>query len=1128
MADYGAFSELVPKQGENPFSELVPKDNSITSFQQPQSQLSKTIANYFMEGSQALMSAKPIDVIKGDIQDQPIFELGQKDVAQGVEELKQGSILKGLAHDFLGTAQEGAGLVTGLFTSAGRGDPGFIPEAVSEASVARQTAKETLPLSHEDVGKAMKTPETELAWKQLWGTDIANAEHGISVDEKGRSYLGPPKERGKGGDEFEKLFSELVEKTKPKDAKPVTLAKGLPKFRDNISKFKSKGELEIDEFYKNIEKEHNPNKLPMDEPSRIKRAKEQGFNTDLILYHGTGKNFLRFNLPKYSSEPAIFLSADPNIAESYSFKTEENEGNQIIPIWAKMENPKTVDWLEVSPYVGYNSGSMSKILKQAKAEGHDAVIIKNMQDIGSHIPQTQYAFFKPENLRAKYGAAFDPAVPASKAHMLSAAASDEKELPLTPSKNYVQNISDDLHKIQQSNQADKLEFREKVKNLPEELKKAEKEGRVYNYMEGDKSALSDSEKEAFEFHMAEYRKEEAELANDIKGYNLLPDDELEELNDPNYVHRISADHSSAYDPYLSKDDAQPYSGEGSKLPRTTSSLQKTKYNVIEDANGNRKVVSINEDGTINVYNNKKVENEGKPELGHENIALKQGAKFNLKGREWTLKRAKTNEIETHTTAKFQKYGILNTIKNLEQLRNLKRSLAFLKALKETPEWAAYARPKGGKIPFGYRTVNINLPALRDIPMDPRMAEVFEDMWKHKDESDGLLKVVDAINNFYMNAMFLNPIPHEVNIAGWNFLANVPELYKIRSLNQTWLKAVQEVKNTGPIYRELLRNGMAGQYARQVNRDYWGKMLEAIGIEGQKPANLPKWRLFANILGFNKIEDFMAAWKKAADNQLWRVGDEFLVQRILMLQKEKGYSMQRAIKEAQQFIPDYRAASRIADSRTASNIAFNPRLTMFGRYHWDSLQNLGRLIGKASKGDKDAAIRLAVAALGGMAVQTGLQETGLDKWLWGGFGPWKIPMTLYNLTHQYMKGEISLGGAIFRAGMSVVMPSPLIEFMLNGGRDYVGRDITQKEAGFGEQVREFASYLATEFVPPLGTAANAYKAGKEGGIPQSLGAFAGEQIGLREHKPYIEKGKTASRNLKNRRKYPRNLIEEFTE
>ena len=236
----------------------------------------------------------------------------------------------------------------------------------------------------------------------------------------------------------------------------------------------------------------------------------------------------------------------------------------------------------------------------------------------------------------------------------------------------------------------------------------------------------------------------------------------------------------------------------------------------------------------------------------------------------------------------------------------------------------------------------------------------------------------------------------------------------------------------------------------------------------------------------------------------------------MLMEEKGFSQARAIKEAQELIPDYKAASRIGDSRAASKIAFNPRLTMFGRYHWNSLKNLGGLIKKASKGDKDAAIRLAVLAVGGLAVQTALQETGLDKWMWGGFGPWKIPMTLYNLSRQYEKGEITLPGAVGRFVGGLVMPAPLIQFAINmaeGAKDYFGRDIAQKEASTGEQLREFAAYLATEFVPPLGTAANVTKGLKEGGLPQAAGAFAGEQIGLREHKPYAEKGKTCCQEFK---------------
>ena len=52
---------------------------------------------------------------------------------------------------------------------------------------------------------------------------------------------------------------------------------------------------------------------------------------------------------------------------------------------------------------------MQRILKQAIAEGHDAVHIKNISDISEHGSKIhdQYVNFNPNQLRSKF-AAFDP------------------------------------------------------------------------------------------------------------------------------------------------------------------------------------------------------------------------------------------------------------------------------------------------------------------------------------------------------------------------------------------------------------------------------------------------------------------------------------------------------------------------------------------------------------------------------------------------------------------------------------------------------------------------------------------------------------------------------------------------
>lgn len=216
-------------------------------------------------------------------------------------------------------------------------------------------------------------------------------------------------------------MEELLKNDPKPQLKTTTDAQVIPKKPPPAApkaqpvEFKSKGQTAVDTFYKNLETAHNPNKLDMAPEARVARAKEQGYNTDLTLYHGTGADFLKPNVPK-GSEPAVFLTDDPKIANSYV--TKGGGAANIIPVWAKMENPKTVDFHGQT----YSSQKMADALKSAKAEGHDSVILKNIVDIGKEgKTQTQYAFFEPGNLRAKYGAAFDPTVPKAQAHMLSAA-----------------------------------------------------------------------------------------------------------------------------------------------------------------------------------------------------------------------------------------------------------------------------------------------------------------------------------------------------------------------------------------------------------------------------------------------------------------------------------------------------------------------------------------------------------------------------------------------------------------------------------------------------------------------------------------------------------------------------------
>lgn len=152
-----------------------------------------------------------------------------------------------------------------------------------------------------------------------------------------------------------------------------------------------------------------PSALPMDEASRMQRAKEMGFDTNKVLYHGTmnPENISEFKLGlnKAPGESGIFFATDPNIADLYAGY---NPPGTVFPA------PKTgaVFPAHVRPgkqlvhdFEGGKHGR-DEIIRRAQAEGYDSVLLKNHYDAGGI--QDQVVILDPRNIRSRF-AAFDPA-----------------------------------------------------------------------------------------------------------------------------------------------------------------------------------------------------------------------------------------------------------------------------------------------------------------------------------------------------------------------------------------------------------------------------------------------------------------------------------------------------------------------------------------------------------------------------------------------------------------------------------------------------------------------------------------------------------------------------------------------
>lgn len=166
--------------------------------------------------------------------------------------------------------------------------------------------------------------------------------------------------------------------------------------------------------------------LDMSAEARMARAKEMGFDTENVLYHGTGKDFQEFDpgTRGNGTRRNIYLTDNPEIADIYA--NSQNYGLKgggapmIYPLYAKAEKPLVVSdkgpdgsfgWVSdnLAAALGVDSpaaGKYATLYDEARRQGYDQVQIREMTDLGG--PQTQYIPLRPEYIRS-VNAAFDPA-----------------------------------------------------------------------------------------------------------------------------------------------------------------------------------------------------------------------------------------------------------------------------------------------------------------------------------------------------------------------------------------------------------------------------------------------------------------------------------------------------------------------------------------------------------------------------------------------------------------------------------------------------------------------------------------------------------------------------------------------
>lgn len=167
----------------------------------------------------------------------------------------------------------------------------------------------------------------------------------------------------------------------------------------------------------------------------LKRAKDLGFDTDSVYYHGNGADVEEFIAPQQGrTMGGIYFTNDPKVANTYT--KSQAEGGAVYPVYLNKQNVLEVwpekeghNWNDIDTnglYIEYPDGTgdravdvwelepndfttTDEIGMEARAAGYDGVVIHNVRDLGFNSYQSRHdlpemsdtvIMFKPQKVRS--------------------------------------------------------------------------------------------------------------------------------------------------------------------------------------------------------------------------------------------------------------------------------------------------------------------------------------------------------------------------------------------------------------------------------------------------------------------------------------------------------------------------------------------------------------------------------------------------------------------------------------------------------------------------------------------------------------------------------------------------------
>lgn len=362
------------------------------------------------------------------------------------------------------------------------------------------------------------------------------------------------------------------------------------------------------------------------------------------------------------------------------------------------------------------------------------------------------------------------------------------------------------------------------------------------------------------------------------------------------------------------------------------------FHALTDETGARTVVSIPNPKTSRVTAfNKNVLTDLGPKSG------KVGKTFtDENGKVYTIDQATTKEIEANTNTRYHKNVLANyvlaydrqsnALSALKLLDNMQKTDAFKEIImKEDPE--AEIQP-----PADWKDLSGVMPQFRGYYAEPKLAEALEDLAKRLTGRDPI-PVFDEINNFLVTSIVLNPILHVPNVAiGWatseSANASIPGISKNSAAN--FAKAVNEVKNKGPLYLSYIESGAPFMALKQTSKEFTEAVLTQYSNEVAE--NPTEHEAIAKALGYANPLAWMKGFSHINEAITWGSNDILFMHALLDHADRTGVTPEEAIKQVSKRMADYRLPSRIGPGkfgRAVSKLVQSPAF-LFSRYHYSGV------------------------------------------------------------------------------------------------------------------------------------------------------------------------------------------------